>query len=142
MLTKVGNTGAEHKEILNKEIRNIGERLESTIREKQTLTQLRKSQKSSLILEYQSNIKKLRLMPSRRMRSFPVYRPGFLTCDGFGYLDIPERFTIPSYQIRCHIEDTESYLLICKMPISVDINLTWHLATFSLPLLIYTCVHF
>lgn len=58
LLTKVKNGEAEHKEILNKEIRNIGEPLENTIQEKQTLTQLRKSQKISLILGYQSNIKK------------------------------------------------------------------------------------
>lgn len=110
LLTKVKNREAEHKEILNKEIRNIGERLENTIQEKQTLTQLRKSQKISLILGYQSNIKNLRLMPSRRMWSFPVYTPGNLNCDGFGRLDIPGHLTIPSYQIRFHIEESDPYL--------------------------------
>lgn len=112
LLTKLENVEAEHKEILNTEIKNIGERLENIIQEKQTLTQLRKSQKSSLILGYKSNIKNYRLMPSRRMRSFPVYRPGLgiLTCDDFGHLDIPEHLTIPSYQIRFHIEESDPYL--------------------------------
>lgn len=112
LLTKIEKAEAEHKEILNKEIRNVGKRLENEIHEKHTLTQLRKSQKSSLILEYQSNVKNLRIMPSRRIRSFLAYRPGLeiLTCDGFGHLDITEHFAIPSYEIRFHIEKTASHL--------------------------------
>lgn len=49
-------------------------------------------------------------MPSRRMWSFPVYTPGNLNCDGFGCLDIPGHLTIPSYQIRFHIEESDPYL--------------------------------
>lgn len=97
-LSKVDISEANHKKLLKKEWQNIVEGTEKVVKEKNRLTQLRKSQNGSSVLMYRSNMKSLRTISSWTKQTIPKYSPGSLS--SFGHLTELECYTIPSYQIK------------------------------------------
>lgn len=98
LLSKVDISEANHKKLLKKDWQNIVEGTEKAVKEKNRLTQLRKSQNDSSVLKYRSNMKSLRTISSWTKQTILKYSPGSLS--SFGHLTELECYTIPSYQIN------------------------------------------
>lgn len=99
LLSKVDISEANHKKLLKKEEwQNIVEGTEKVVKEKNRLTQLRKSQNDRSVLKYRSNMKSLRTISSWTKQTILKYSPGSLS--SFGHLTELECYTIPSYQIN------------------------------------------
>lgn len=99
LLSKVDISEANHKKLLKREEwQNIVEGTEKAVKEKNRLTQLRKSQNDSSVLKYRSNMKSLRTISSWTKQTILKYSPGSLS--SFGHLTELECYTIPSYQIN------------------------------------------